>query len=345
MTKVIIKKPKSVSFPCMYFKQGKTEMVVFIAKSSVLWKMLKINRRVENKDKGYQRALSESRVNAIATYIDDENPIPNSILVSFDTAQLISGKKKIVIPNKSDAGWVIDGQHRFAGSHRASKDINIVVIAFIGIEIDEQIQQFVTVNKEAKGVPSSLYIDLLPHLKNKKPADLAKERVLDIANQLKNDEHSPFYSKIVVTTAPKKGELSLTNFVRKATPLILEGKGILSAYTELEQKSVINNYYKALRNVFPKEFNKFDSIFFQTLGFGALINALPTFFSLSLKQNVGFTVSDATKIFKAIDYFDFSEWRRKGTGSAAENDASADLKAALKNTFSDTKSGRVTLRV
>lgn len=271
--------------------------------------------------------------------------IPNSILASFDQGKLSKDKKTLILPDKKNIGWIIDGQHRFLGAHHAEKDIYMSIIAFLGLEVEDQIQQFVTINKEAKGVPTSLYIDLLPHLKNKKPADLAKERAADIATQLKRDEQSPFFSRIVITTSPRKGELSLANFARKVTPLILEGKGILSAYTEREQTAVISNYYIAIKNAFPNQFKKHESIFFQTLGFGALINALPTFFSICLKNYKGFTAEDATKVFNKIKHFDFSDWSKKGTGSSAEIEAAEDLKVELTSAFEDAGEGISVLRI
>ena len=334
---------KIIKFPCIVFKQGNYDLVFFSAKASVLWDILEINRRIEDKDEGYQRALSPSRVKSIARYIDANNPLPISILVSFDEAKLNKDKNELIVPNKNDAGWVIDGQHRLAGSHIAKHDIVIPVIAFTGLDIEGQIQEFVTINREAKGVPTSLYYDLLKYLPTKKPSEIAKERSADIATELKKDENSPFFNKIVITTAPRRGQLSLTNFVRKFTPLILDGKGIFHIFTAFEQNAIINNYYISLRNVFPKQFNRLDSIFFQTLGFGALMNALPKFFSICLRDNKGFTAADATKIFNEINHFNFDDWYKKGTGSAAEIEAGNDLQTELSDAFeivSDKDRGR-----
>jgi len=336
---------KFIKFPCTVFEQDKFKLVFFTGESITLWKILEINRRVEDKDEGYQRTLSPSRVRAISKYIAKGNPIPLSLLVTFDDAKLIDNNKLLKVPNRHNAGWVIDGQHRLAGAHESGKNITLPVIAFLGLEVLEQIQQFVTINKEAKGVPSSLYFDLLKHIPNKKPSEIAKERTADIASDLKRDEESPFYGKIVVTTSPRRGELSLTNFVRKVTPLILKGKGIFASFSEIEQTKIIKNYYLGLKNVFPKQFTRHDSIYFQTLGFGALMNSLPQFFSLCLKHFSGFSVEDITKAFKEINHFDFDEWYKKGTGSAAEIEAGNDLIAELNSAFEthDDKSGAIRL--
>ncbi len=64
----------------------------------------------------------------------------------------------------------------------------------MNLNIDEQINCFVTINREQKGVPSSLYYELLKHLPgSRSEAELAKERAADMATELKIDETSPFY--------------------------------------------------------------------------------------------------------------------------------------------------------
>jgi hypothetical protein len=61
------------------------------------------------------------------------------------------------IPNRPDAGWVIDGQHRLAGGHRAKLDMEIPVVAIVNLPLEGQINCFVTINKEQKVVKLSLY--------------------------------------------------------------------------------------------------------------------------------------------------------------------------------------------
>ena len=116
-------------------------------------------------------------------------------------------------------------------------------------------------------------------------------------------------------------------------------KGMLYVYTEREQSAVVSNYFKGLRQVFSKEFDKRDSIFFKTVGFGALWNAFPTFFNLAVKNQKGFTVSDVVAVFKRIEGFDFSAWAQYGTGNQAEINAGDDLKTELLIGFNATQGG------
>lgn len=340
---------RTLSFPCLNATQGKYNLACFVAPAKTIWKIVRVNTRDPDKETGYQRILSTSRVNAIVRYIDANNSIPNSILICLDSEARVfekDGKSLITIPNREDAGWVIDGQHRLIGAHSAKEDIDLIVVAFIGLGLDEQIKQFVIINREAKGVPTSLYYDLLRHLPpNKSSTDIAKERAADIANDLKKREDSPFYQRIVITS-PKKGELSLNNFVRKVSPLVTDRTGKFHAYTLSEQIAIIDNYYRGLENIFPESFQNSHLTFFKTLGFGAMINALPTVFDLTLKEFKAFRVEDVVKTLKKVEDFDLTLWDKMGTGTSAENQAGEDFRQELMGRHSDDykESGSLILR-
>ncbi|MFC1583998.1 DGQHR domain-containing protein [Fibrobacterota bacterium] len=318
-------------YKCIVFNHGKYQLVMFSAPVSDLYNKFAINRKVQDKDKGYQRALSNTRVRAITRYINNNNPIPNSILISLDTNKFKVGRDYIYLNNSKNIGWVIDGQHRLAGAHESDKDIILPVIAFLGLSVVDQINQFVTINKEAKGVPTSLYYDLLKHLPKKSPIDVAKEKATAIANELRNNEESPFFNKIVSITSPKKGEISLTTFVRNVHILIQKNKGHFDPFTQLEQVRIISNYYNGLKNSFPNEFKQESPIFFQAVGFGALMKVLPVFFTTCLKIHKGFTIPNVTDLFTRLNYFEFDNWKTMGGGNAALTRASEELRDEIES--------------
>ncbi|MCW5592450.1 MAG: DGQHR domain-containing protein [Burkholderiales bacterium] len=325
---------RELMFDCLPVRQGDAVLYMFSARATELWKCLQINQRDEDKDAGYQRVLSASRVRSIASYIKAKRPLPLSILITLEKARVERGGRRIAIKNVGDAGWVIDGQHRLAGAHESGASIELPVVAFLGLSDEEQIQQFITINREAKGVPASLYYDLLKHLPTKRTtSERAKERAVDIAGELKRDEESPFFGKIVVTSVARKGEISLNNFVRKVSPLVIENKGALSAYSLNEQRQIIANYYRALDVIFPKYYNKVASVFFQTVGFGALLNSLPMVFNLCLKHHKSFRVEDVARVLAEVRHFDFGAWERMGSGAGAESQAGEDLQAELSAAF------------
>ncbi len=127
--------------------------------------------------------------------------------------------------------------------------------------------------------------------------------------------------------------------------MVLAGKGILSSYSFEEQVRILDNYYKALKNVFPQFFEDQESVFFKTTGFGALIRVLPAVFSYVLKEKKGFTVADATDVLNKVKTFDFNAWKRIGTGNAAEIQASEDIRSELEQMFKETTGDSTKIRL
>src|SRR5438552_16846664 len=102
--------PGMKKYPCIALTQGNYSIALFTIPAKELYALVKINRREENKRKGYQRALLSNRITAIAKFIDDGNAIPTNIVVAFDKAKLSADKKHIEVEDVDDAGWVIDDQ-------------------------------------------------------------------------------------------------------------------------------------------------------------------------------------------------------------------------------------------
>lgn len=309
-------------------------MIVFCIPGKDLFELVEINRREEDKKKGYQRTLTAGRPPAIAKFIDDGNPLPTSIVISLEKAKLSPDKRKISIEEGGKAGWVIDGQHRLAGAFEAQEAIDVPVTAFLHLSLLDQVAQFIVINKEAKKVATSLYYDLLPELKSlaRTDTDVAKEKAVELANVMKVDESSPFFNRIPALKAPARGQISLTNFVRKISPLVHPISGILRIRTQKEQRAMIENYYAALAQIFPREYEAADSLFFRTLGFGAAINAFPLVHDLTLKrtQQKNFRVEDVFEVLKPASGFKIEKWRSLGTGSAAEIRAGKDISDLLR---------------
>src|SRR5262249_28855939 len=87
-------------FDCISFNQGTEILAVLALPAKQLWDLVQINKREEDKDEGYQRALSIARADAIARFIDKGNILPTSILVSFEHAELVSGGRILRVPNR-----------------------------------------------------------------------------------------------------------------------------------------------------------------------------------------------------------------------------------------------------
>ena len=205
------------------------------------------------------------------------------------------------------------------------------MVLFLDLSEEQQIEFFVTINREQKGVSTSLYYDLLKKLPRKlSETEILQERANDLVTRLRQDDQSPFYRRIKVTTSPKQGELSSTNVIRKLTPH-LKPDGRLSVFNDEQRPQVLNNLYNALEQVFPKEYARSDTVFFRTIGFGAIMGALPVIIDTTyqLTGRVSLRVDSIAMTLKLLKSLDFDAWRQMGTGSGAENQITDDLRTML----------------
>ncbi|MES0024968.1 MULTISPECIES: DGQHR domain-containing protein [unclassified Mesorhizobium] len=337
------KAKKAVVIPAVPINQGKHTFYYFTMLASQLYKLVQINRRSEDKREGYQRALSPSRVRGIARYIMQGGIVPGAIVVSFDAGSFDINSGELRLPNDENIGWVIDGQHRLAGAFEATEegvDVSLPVVAFLGAAIEEQVELFITINREARGVPASLYIDLLKDLPRRKTEkEVTDERIADIARRLNTDESSVFFQRLIFTRNAKAGEISLVNFARVLRPHIVRQSGALGLYTQPEQEGAINNYFRGIATSFPKAWDR--DIFFRTIGFGGAWRAFPLILNLALTRYKAFSVSAITKVFAQISDFDFEAWTELGSGSGAEVQAGDDLIESIQEAFTDDNSSIV----
>lgn len=338
---------KSISVPSIGIKQFGCQMCLFSMKASVLWDISSINRRDSDKDKGYQRALSSVRVKSVTEYISAKNPITTSILVSIPAGKFDAKTSTLRIPKGENVAWVIDGQHRLAGAHEAAKlgsDIELSVVAVLGQPPEFEINQFVTINKEAKGVPTSLVYELLQYLPPKvKPADIANERAAELGSYLRKQSDSVFNNRIVASSGPAAGQISLVNFVRKVAPFVNPEKGLLNNLTFEQQAKAIDNYFRAIHSVFPQTWKGQKPIVWQTIGFGALMNVFDTVFKETTQRYSTFTTDDIGKILKYVDYFNFDDWKLYGSGNKAELEAASNLRSELSTNLAKENAQQIKL--
>jgi DGQHR domain-containing protein len=337
-----------VEYPCIPLEIDGHTAVAFACSAKTLYQNVSINQRQDDKEEGYQRVLNPSRVRAIADYINGGGCFPTSVVIAFERASLRDGNC-IRIEAHPKAGWVIDGQHRLAGTHEADRDTTVPVVGFLNLQIEDQIKFFVTINREQVGVPSSLYYDLLPHLDaGKKDEQL---RAIDmnaraLARALTQDEGSPFFGRIVINRAPVRGrELSMTNFIRKVRAYLQQPKGTLAAYSLEDRCRIINNYYRAIGIVFPEEFGKNRSFFFQTVGFGGLMDVMPLFMQRAIERGASLQTKEFVALFSKVQTFNIREFEGQGTGAGTEvafaRKLSKELDEALQSAPPTSKKVRI----
>jgi len=143
-------------FPAVPVQQGDHTFYLLAVNARLLDRLAKVSTRNPNKKRGYQRHFSNSRIASISRFVDSDHVMPTAVVVTFKSASFDS-KSNTLSVRRARGSWIIDGQHRLLGAKDAKSEIELPVVAFIDLPLSAQIQQFVTINKEAKGVPSSLF--------------------------------------------------------------------------------------------------------------------------------------------------------------------------------------------
>jgi len=332
--RIVANGESSYTYPVIEMQQGGRKMYAFVASSEVLRKVCTVSRREQDAEKGYQRHLKESRLRQIARYVDEKKGvIPNNIILDFFDKEVSVDEEAntISFPSNKKSAWVIDGQHRLFGFEYAKTQYTLLVVAFIRLDIQQEVSTFITINTEQKRLPSSLTLDLLGITGSEEDINT---RCRDLVAKLNEEEDSPWYG-LVNMTGESIGYISLVNFVRKVKPLV-SATGVLNGYTFEEQYGCLANYWAAIKAVYADQWGK--TLLTKTVGFGALMNVFPTIFTKTLAMKRGeFTTAAVIATFTLIKDVKFDgETLGSGTGNKAEMSAADVLADELEQAIAST---------
>lgn len=226
-----------------------TPCYVTVMAANEIFSLSKVSRIDEDNVKGYQRNLSEKRANDIADYLNSGNIIPGSIILSaqgnFGT---IYNEKEKELKLEANGGslFVIDGQHRLWGASKCDREVLLPVCIFTNLELGQEVQYFLDINSNQKGVPKTLRIELLKFLSE---PDSKDEILNKLFKDLGNDPSSALFNR----TSPTKsivGKISHVPFREAIEPLI-EGS-ILSKFDYDSKKTLLSNYLNAIESTLIK---------------------------------------------------------------------------------------------
>jgi len=335
-------KDKFLKFPALEFIQNGSIMYAFIANSETIYEKFDVSRRIDDKEKGYQRSFSKVRIKDIKNYLTlGKGLIPNTILVNIDEGNhsYDTNNRELSLKDIGSIGFIIDGQHRVKGSYEADKNLLLPVIATVDLDVTEQAQLFVKINKSQRGVPTSLYLDLLD-LTEGVIEDFDDEnvsfqrRAIEIANRLNDDTESPLFKLIRTTGEPGRG-ISLSEFTSSLKPLVDPKIGKLLNYGFEEQYLIFKIYFKALKAVFLEQWEDPSSLVLKTVGFGGIMNSFYEIFTLVTQSKTQFSVENVIKTLSLIGDFKFNNETLPGGGVKAQSNAGriivTELKKALRN--------------
>lgn len=176
--------------------------------------------KVQAESPSYQRVVKRSRLKKIQSFVNDGGYFPNSLIINlsnqkklkFDPAELTlpssSNRAGVLhLPKQLRSAYIIDGQHRLYGysDSKFSNKNTIPVVAFVGLERQEQLQIFVDINENQKAVPANLRLSLEEDLFAS--SDIQEEKVkglrASIISRLGEDKTSPLFDRVLLGEDPK----------------------------------------------------------------------------------------------------------------------------------------------
>lgn len=329
----------SIQIPAFQLIQNKIPMLVFVTTVKMIYERFDVSQRVDDKKLGYQRSFSKTRIKEIKNYINQEQGIiPNSILVNIDEGKFDyqENDNLLILEDTNSLGLIIDGQHRVNGCYDANPDFPLMVIATLGLSVKDQAKLFVIINKTQKGVPTSLYLDLMNLLEGEiedfdGEGVTAERRAREIAIRLNETDESPLY-ELIRTTGEAGFGISLNEFVTQIRDYVEPKTGKLASLGFEQQYKVFEIYFRSVKAVFLEEWNDPKSYILKTVGFGGLMAAFYEVFNLVMQKYQMFNTENTIKLLLSIQDFKFDKDNLPGgAGFKAQEKVGDMIVSKLKN--------------
>ena len=246
----------------------------------------RIARSSQGALEGYQRSIAKDHVEAIASYLNSEDPLfPNAIIIALpssvrfekrrgpgnDDGACVAGELIIQVPTDGAPrpGWIVDGQQRWMALEKSkNQDFPIPVAAFIADTVDLQRDQFIRINS-VKPLDKGLVTELLPSVAVPiSPRLSAKKLPSALVDQLNSSADSPFQHLIKRPSLDAKSKRSAvvqdTSLVNAIEESLSSANGALFPHRNLSSGEVdidaiwwvLVTYWTAVRDTFPAAWGK-----------------------------------------------------------------------------------------
>lgn len=300
-----------------------TQCYVTVMKAKNIFEISKVSRVDSNPKEGYQRLLNKKRAEDIAQYLSDGNIIPGAIILSAQKGCNVDYDEptnKISIDNTEGGLFVIDGQHRLYGASLCESDILLPVCIFSGLDLKQEVQYFLDINSNQKGVPKTLRIELLKFLSEPESVEAV---LIQLFKDLGEELDSPLYGKTSATTsAPRK--ISHVPF-QSALESLIDGK-TLRKFDYEKKKTLIKNYLLAVSEVL-NQMEGNDKRITSSAFFQAIFKIFEEVCSYSLMYYRNYQQSSFEKIMEGIQKIDFD--KHSGSNQQTINQMANELQTLI----------------
>jgi DNA sulfur modification protein DndB len=231
-------------FPAVEVKMGDRRFFLSSIPATVLYECSKISRAEEDPEEGFQRHLDKRRATRIAGYLDDGYLIPGAIILSAQkSAQLQFDGSAISFVPVPGAFIVIDGQHRLFGAHKATSALELPVSILNALDAEEEVQYFLDINTNQKGVPRTLQIEVEKFRADRETLDQVRHKLF---HELNDRPVSPLCGRLSATKSVR-GKLSHVPFKDGIDPIL--AWAVIRDLPYEKQVQVLINFLNAVREV------------------------------------------------------------------------------------------------
>ncbi|HCW0551778.1 DGQHR domain-containing protein [Pseudomonas aeruginosa] len=290
-------------------------------------KFARVSRVSEDLVKGFQRTLEISRAKKISNYIIDGHVLPGAIILSAQSSLNITydeATSKISFPIIEGSFLVIDGQHRLYGSHIAEQagqqNIKLPVCILCGLNLTKEVEYFIDINSNQKGVPKTLRIELTKFIAEPDSIDQIR---LQLFEDLNNEEDSPLSTKLsAIQRAP--GYLSHVPFEIALNKTLASSP--LKDFSYEHKKKLIKNYLIGVSKNLSEighERKLTQSAFFQ-----AIFRVYDKACEQALMFGQKYSAESFTTVFECLQNLDFED-RHTGTNEEAITKLAEDISHLL----------------
>lgn len=232
-----------VSFPAMPCTQNDKTFYLAIFPKHILQTTTFVSRREQSQLEGFQRNLNEARAKDIAKYFDERNGvIPSPLILSAqENADFRYNDGVISFNNLPSCFMVLDGQHRLYGLLKTENDYYFPVAIFNNLSSEDEVNLFIDINTNQKGVPATLLLDIRK-LTGRENSLEAKQRYL--FDELNKDSimagmFSPYKSQVGKITRVAFNKATKDFVQNSIISKMDENKILLALKNYLEASSVI----------------------------------------------------------------------------------------------------------
>lgn len=227
--------------------------------------------RSQDREKGFQRIVKESRARAIAhKVLEEHRTFPNAIILATKAERFTVIEGELVLP-ESVRFLVVDGQHRLWAQKWSDVEGTYPCVVHMDRTERDMAELFLEINDNQRRVPSSLRWDLVRLVRSEDPSVVL---TADVVHELATRRESPFFGEALDLTgerpglAIRQGSLApeIRNIVRRRRAR--DGSWDLESWTALFVR-----FFVAIKSVDPG-WGTEDSVFFKAR---VLSSEIPSF--------------------------------------------------------------------